>query len=141
MHGSVEEMQTVGGNVLARDSGLSDWPGGLEDPARQFERQQIQNFTGGIQSWQVGRDHRSTWRLINVSRIRSKKETCMRSGDRHERQNNTRSLPPDHLLPKSLKHILGEWLGEEISELVVSVDLAHVDPIARVGRITFASDV
>ena len=55
--------------------------------------------------------------------------------------NNTRSLPSNHLLAKSLKHILGEWLGEEISELVVGVDLACVDPIARVGGITFASDV
>ena len=54
---AVEEMQTVGGNVLARDSGSSDWPSKLENSARQFERQQIQNFTGGIESWQVGRDH------------------------------------------------------------------------------------
>ena len=136
MHCTVEEMRTVGGIVLARDSGTSDWSGGLENSARQFERQRIQNFTGGIQSWQVGRDHRSTWRLINVSKKRSKKEIYMRSGDRHEQQNNTRSLPPDHLLPKLLKHILGEWLGEEISELVVGVDLAHADPIARVGWIT-----
>ena len=117
VHGAVEEVRTVGGNVLARDSGLSDWPGGLEDPARQFERQQIQNFTDGIESWQVGRDHRLTWQLINTWKIRSK----MRSGNQHKQQDNTRSLPPDHLLPKSLKHILGKRLGKEISELVLGV--------------------
>ena len=41
VHGAVEEMRTVGGNVLARDSGSSDWLGGLKNPARQFVRQQI----------------------------------------------------------------------------------------------------
>ena len=132
MHSAVEEMGTVGGNVLAGVLTPSDWSGKLANTARQLGRQRVRNFTSTFESWQVGRPCRTAWGLINTSKMSIK--TSKRS--RHNNKQQTMLLPTDHLLPKLPKHVLGKRLGKEVSELVLGVDLAHADPIARVGWIT-----
>ena len=126
MHNAVEEMGTVGGNVLAGVLTPSDWSGELANTARQLGCQRVQNFTSTFESWQVGRPCRTAWGLMNVLKMSIK--TSKRS--RHNNKQQTMLLPTNHLLPKSLKHVLSERLGKEISKLVVGVHLAHVDPIA-----------
>ena len=37
------------------------------------------------------------------------------------------TLPSHHLLPQELKCVLREWLGEQICDLVLGVDLRHCD--------------